>query len=135
MAWTEAGLGQQSGLEKELESIWHGWKLEQGTQCREPGLGDFLGGSVVKTLPSNARGKGSVPGRELRSHNPQGQRKETIEQKQYCNKFKKDFKNGPHPTTTKKKVLKKKKIPAWSRGFEGLEGCEEFPEKATWTLP
>ena len=36
----------------------------------------------------------------------------------------------------KKKVLKKKKKnPAWSRGFEGLKGCEEFPEKEIWTLP
>ena len=28
-----------------------------------------------------------------------------ITQKQYCNKFNKDFKNGPHP----KKIFKKKK--------------------------
>ena len=34
-----------------------------------------------------------------------------------------------------KKERKKKKNPAWSRGLEGLKGCEEFPEKGTWTLP
>ena len=38
-------------------------------------LRDFPGGPVVKTLPSNAGGAGSVPGRELRSHIPRGQKK------------------------------------------------------------
>ena len=32
---------------------------------------------------------------ELRSHMPQGPKAKT-KQKQYCNKFSKDFKNGPH---------------------------------------
>ena len=32
---------------------------------------------------------------ELRSHMPH-QKKQNIKQKQYCNKFNKDFKNGPH---------------------------------------
>ena len=34
--------------------------------------------------------------RELRSHMPRGQKKQNIKQKQYCNKFNKEFKNGPH---------------------------------------
>ena len=34
--------------------------------------------------------------RELGSHRPQGQKNQHIKQKQYCNKFNKDFKNGPH---------------------------------------
>ena len=38
----------------------------------------------------------------LRSHMPRSQK--TKKQKQYCNKFNKDFKNGPHQ---KKKSLKK----------------------------
>ena len=33
-------------------------------------------------------------------------RNQNIKQKQFCNKFNKDFKNGPHP---EKKNLKKKK--------------------------
>ena len=33
---------------------------------------------------------------ELRSHMSQGQQTEHKQQKQYCNKFNKDFKNGPH---------------------------------------
>ena len=31
-------------------------------------LGDFPGGPVVKTLPSNAGGAGSIPGQEAESH-------------------------------------------------------------------
>ena len=42
---------------------------------------------------------------ELRSHVPHSQKTKT-KQKQYCNKFNKDFKNGPHQ---KKKNLKQKK--------------------------
>ena len=33
---------------------------------------------------------------ELRSHMPRGQKNQNIKQKQYYNKFNKDFKNGPH---------------------------------------
>ena len=34
--------------------------------------------------------------RKLRSHMPGGQKTEKVKQKQYCNKFNKDFKNSPH---------------------------------------
>ena len=34
--------------------------------------------------------------REIRSHMPQEQKNQNIKQKRYCNKFNKDFKNGPH---------------------------------------
>ena len=69
-------------------------------------MDDFPGGPVVKTSPCNARGVGSIPGRELRPHTPQGQAKEqkNIKLKQYCNKFNKDFKNGPHKETSFKKT-------------------------------
>ena len=33
---------------------------------------------------------------ELRTHMPHGQKNQNIEQKQYCNKFNKDFKSGPY---------------------------------------
>ena len=36
----------------------------------------------------------------------QKKKKQNIKKKQYCNKFNKDLKNGPHQ---KKKILKKKK--------------------------
>ena len=34
-------------------------------------LWDFTGGPVVKILPSQCRGQGSIPGQETRSHMPQ----------------------------------------------------------------
>ena len=39
-------------------------------------------------------------------HMPHGQKNKNIKQKQYCNKFNKDFKNDPHQK--KKKIFKKK---------------------------
>ena len=41
-------------------------------------LGDFSGGLVVKTLPSNAGGVGLIPGKgELRFHMPHSQKTKT----------------------------------------------------------
>ena len=68
---------------------------------------DFPGGPVVKTSPSNAEGKSSVPGQRAKiPHASRPKKTENIKQKQYCNKFNKDFKNGLHP---KKKIFKKKR--------------------------
>ena len=47
-------------------------------------------GPLVKTLPSNAGDKSSIPGWETRSHVPWGQKKKKkkdIKQQDYCNKF------------------------------------------------
>ena len=65
---------------------------------------DLLGVPVVKTLPSNAGGVGSIPIKELKSHMPRNQNTKT-KQKRYCNKYNTDFKNGPH----QKNLLKKGK--------------------------
>ena len=47
---------------------------------------------MITASPSNAGGVGLIPGQGAKiSH---GQNK--IKQKEYCNKFNKDFKNGPH---------------------------------------
>ena len=46
--------------------------------------------------------------RELRSHTPQGQNTKNIKQKQYCNKFNKDFENGPHKKKSLKYIKKNK---------------------------
>ena len=59
---------------------------------------DFPGSPVVKILHSNAGGAGSIPVRELRSHMTHGQKKQNIKQKQYRNKFNKDFKKKVHIT-------------------------------------
>ena len=56
---------------------------------------------MVKTLLYSAGGAGLILGRELTSLM---MKHENIKQKQYCNKFNKDFKkNGPHL----KKIFKK----------------------------
>ena len=61
---------------------------------------------MVKTLPSNAGGVDSIPGRGAKIPHASWPKSQNIKQKQYCNKFNKDFKNGPHQKILKKKNLK-----------------------------
>ena len=63
---------------------------------KSTGFWDFTGGPVVKTSPSNAGGVGSIPGQGAKIPRALGPKNQNIKQKQYCNKFNKDFKNGPH---------------------------------------
>ena len=58
---------------------------------------DFPGGPVVKTSPSNAGDEGSIPGRGAKIPHASQPRNQNVKQKQYCNKFNKDFKNSLHP--------------------------------------
>ena len=51
---------------------------------------------MVKTLPSNSGGAGLIPGRGAKIPHASGPKNQNIKQKQYCKKFNKDFKNGPH---------------------------------------
>ena len=51
---------------------------------------------VVKTSPSSAGGVGSIPDRGARISRVSQPKNQSMKQKQYCNKFHKDFKNGPH---------------------------------------
>ena len=66
--------------------------------------GDFPGGPVVKIAPPNAGNAGLIPGQGAKI--PQGSRtkNQNIKQKQYWNKFNKDFKKW----STSKKIFKKK---------------------------
>ena len=57
---------------------------------------ELPGGPVVKSSPSNARGAGLIPGWGDKILHASGSKIQNIKQKQYCNKFSKDFKNGPH---------------------------------------
>ena len=57
---------------------------------------DFPGGSVVRTLPSDAGHAGSIPGQGVKVPHTSGPKIQNIKQKQYCNRFSKDFKNGSH---------------------------------------
>jgi len=63
---------------------------------------------VVEISASNTRNVISVPGRQLRPHTPCGQKKQNVKkqktQKQYCNTFNKDFKNGPHQEKSSKRI-------------------------------
>ena len=65
---------------------------------------DFPGSPVVKTSPSNAGGAGLLPGWGAKIPHALGAKNQNIKQKQYCNKFNKDFKNGPHQKIFKKKI-------------------------------
>ena len=51
---------------------------------------DFPGGPVVKTLPSNAGGVGSVPGQGAKTPHVTWPKNQNTKQKQYFNKFNKD---------------------------------------------
>ena len=57
----------------------------------------FPGHLVVKTLPSNAGSVSSIPGLEAKIPygSPKKKKHTHKNQKQYCNKFNKDFENGP----------------------------------------
>ena len=50
---------------------------------------------MVKTSSSDAGGAGSIPGRGAKIPHASQPENQNIKQKQYCNKFNKDFKNGP----------------------------------------
>ena len=53
---------------------------------------DFPGGPVVKTSSSNAGGMDSILGQGAKiPHALRPKKAKNIKQKQYCNKFKKDF--------------------------------------------
>ena len=55
---------------------------------------NFPGSPVVKTLPSNAGDAGSISGQGAKIPHASQPKHQNIKQKQYCNKFNKDFKSG-----------------------------------------
>ena len=57
---------------------------------------DFLGSPVANTSPSSARGTSSIPRQVTKTPYASRPKIQNIKQKQCCNKFSKDFKNGPH---------------------------------------
>ena len=57
---------------------------------------DFPGGAVVKTSPYSAGGAGLIPGQGAKIPHASQPKHQNIKQKQYCNRFNKDFKkHGP----------------------------------------
>ena len=63
---------------------------------------DLPGSPLVKTSPSNAGGVGSIPDQGSKIPHASQPKNQNIKQKQWCNKFNKDFKKSKH-------ILKKKK--------------------------
>ena len=59
-------------------------------------IGDCPGSPVVNTLPSDVGCAGLIPGRGAKIPNASRPKNQNIKQKQYCNKFNKDLKKGPH---------------------------------------
>ena len=57
---------------------------------------DFPGGPVVKALPSNSGGAGSIPGWGAKIPHALRPNNQNIKQKQCSSKFNKVVKNGPH---------------------------------------
>ena len=78
---------------------WNEGKSLQIEEKKEPDsklqAQDFPGGAVVKTSPFSAEGAGLVPGQGAKIPGASQPKNQNIKQKQYCNKFNKDFKNGP----------------------------------------
>ena len=64
---------------------------------------DFPGGPVVRTSRSNEKGGDSNPGHRAKIPHASWPKSQNIKQKQYSNKFNKDFIDGPHPKSLKKK--------------------------------
>ena len=88
---------------------------------------DFPGGPVVKTSPSTAGGAGLIPdwGAKI-PHASRRPKTQNIKQKQYCNKFNEDFKNGPHQKNLKEKNAERWKAPCGQKKEDaGREGA--FP--------
>ena len=54
----------------------------------------------------NAGDEGSIPGGAVKIPHVSQLKNQNVKQKQYCNKFYKDFKNGPH----QKKIYIKKRV-------------------------
>ena len=51
---------------------------------------------MVKILPFSAGSVGSIPGQGAKIPHVSRPKTQYIKQKQYCNKFNKDLKKGPH---------------------------------------
>ena len=67
-------------------------------------------GPVGKTLPSNAVDTGSIPGWRAKISHDSQPKIQNIKQKQCCNIYNKDFKNGPHQKKKNKKQKTKNKV-------------------------
>ena len=70
---------------------------------------------MVKTPPSNAGAESSTLGWGARNPHALQPKKQNIKQKQYCDKFSKDFKNGPYQKTYLKNIELLPSFMYWKR--------------------
>ena len=91
-----------------------GKTLQRKISIKVKDSGEFSGSPLVETSSSNAGGLGSIPGQGVKIPHSSWPKKQNIKQKQYCNKFNKDFKNNPHQKKKKTKWPLKKK---WRSGL------------------
>lgn len=108
--WTE--LSRESYLSWRIftKCVWKQQHLFIEVCAQQEALcGDFPDFPVVKTLSSNAEGVGSIPGEIAKIPHTSWPKKQNIKQKQYCNKFSKDFKKSPHQKKTSSLKQKEKR--------------------------
>ena len=79
-----------------LEGKWLKKDLEFHQLLNNALIWDFPGGPVGKISPSSARGVGLIPGQGANISHASWPKHQNIRQKQYYDKFNKDFKNSPH---------------------------------------
>ena len=91
-------------------------------------LGAFPGSPLVKTLPSNAEGEGSIPGQGAKISQALQPKKQNTKWKQYSNKFNKDFKNSPHQKMFLKKDFQEEYV---SIPFQS-PGMHNSSQSSTW---
>ena len=91
---------------------------------------DLPGSPMVETSPSNAGGMGLIPGKEARIPQASQPKKQNIKQKQFCNKFNKDFKEMVH---IKKKIFFFKVLIQCNRLLDLTSSHYQFSEKANGT--
>ena len=84
------------------------------------GLGS-PGGPVVKMSPSDAGRADSIPLGGAGAPHALWPKNQEVKQQRYCNRFNKDFKNGPHQKK-KKKNLKKIKLSKYWVNWDKLVG-------------
>ena len=99
--WYERDLFQEDNLCNSIIISLRGKK-------KQPQIWDFPSSPVDKTLPSSAGGMGLMPGQGFKIPHASRPKERNIKQKQCCNKFNKDFKNGSHQKKKKKRKKEKK---------------------------
>ena len=78
-----------------MDGAW-GWYAKRNNWGSKGLYQDFPGGSVVEILPSNVGAVGLIPGRGTKIPHALGSNLPlNVKQKQYGNKFNKDFLNDP----------------------------------------